>query len=409
MRRLDFSFIKSLKHCDSEGAKLLKDAAADLRYAMGGERKYLKDGELGTYGRNEKFSDADYDALTDTFSRVCTTLDAIGGQAMTHSRDGRIRLDSQLALYSTRQLEQILTESYEEEFAELRLANGDLVPIEGDLNAGAKTWTYYVYTANGGVAQFMAGYASGDMPIVDVQGVEVTRNIHWIHEGYAYTVKDLAHAAFANDNLDSRNATAAKRAHMEQWQLTGLWGREDLNIYGLLNHPNITVSDAADNGSGSTFWSAKTPTQIIADVNTLINTVDELTFGIETVTRVVIARPEYNLIKTTQLSNGADGTSTTILKYLREIWNDEGRNVEFQVLNELDAANSDGNLSNNSMFAYPANNAKKLSFKVAMDYTQHPIQQEDLNLKVPAVSAIGGIKCPVPLALHRMDGIGASS
>lgn len=409
MRRLDFSFIKALKHCDSEGAKLLKDAAADLRYAQGGERKYLKDGELGTYGRNEKFSDADYDSLTDTFSRVCTTLDSIGGQAMTHGRDGRIRLDSQLALYSTRQLEQILTESYEEEFAELRLANGDLVPIEGDLNAGAKTWTYYVYTANGGVAQFMAGYASGDMPIVDVQGVEVTRNIHWIYEGYAYTVKDLAHAAFANDNLDSRNATAAKRAHMEQWQLSGLWGREDLNIYGLLNHPNITVSDAADNGSGSTFWSAKSPTQIIADVNTLINTVDELTFGIETVTRVVMSRPEFNLIKTTQLSNGADGTSTTILKYLREIWNDEGRNVEFQVLNELDAANSDGNLSNNAMFAYPANNAKKLSFKVAMDYTQHPIQQEDLNLKVPAVSAIGGIKCPVPLALHRMDGIGASS
>ncbi len=408
MRRLDF--IKTLKHCDSEGAKDLKAAADDLRFARGGEVKALADGELGTYAPYEKFSDADYVSIMQTYEQVCKTLDSIGdGQAMKIGRDGKHRLDAQLALYSTRELEQILAESYDEEFAELRLANGDLVPIEGDLNPGAKTWTYKVYTGNGGVAQFMAGYASGDMPIVDIQGVDVTRNIHWIHRGYAYTVKDLAHAAFANDNLDARAASAAKRSHMEQWQLSGLWGREDLNIHGLLNHPNITVSDAADNGSGSTFWSAKTPTQIIADVNTLITTVDELTFGIETVNRVVIARKEYNIIKTTQLSAGADGTSVTILKYLRDIWNDEGRNVEFQVLNELDAANSDGNLTNNSMFAYPANNARKLSFKVAMDYTQMPIQQVDLNLKVPATSAIGGIKLPVPLAIHRMDAIGASS
>lgn len=380
------AFIQALKHCD---AKEFTAAAEELRYD----------------GRGEKLSDEDYKSHLAMFEKVTTILDDINNP-VTHRR-GTGRVDTQVALYSTRQLEQILTESYDEEFAELRLAMGDLVPMEGDLNPGAKTWTYYVYTTAGGLAQIMAGYSSGDMPIVDVQGVEVTHSIIWWERGYAYSVKELAHAAFAGDNLDARAASAAKRSHMERWQITGLWGREDLGLNGLLNHPNITVSDAALNGAAaSTHWVDKTPTEIIADVNTLINTVDELSFGIERVTRVVISRAEYNLIKTTQLSSGNDGTNTTILDYLRKIWNDEGQTVEFQVLNELAAAQSDGNLAENAMFAYPHNNSRKLSFKVAQDYTQEAIQQEKMHLLVPAWSAFGGIKLTAPLSCHRMDSIG---
>lgn len=404
------AFTTSLRHCDAQGGKDLAEAYADLAYALGGEVKIHADGTRGVYADGEKFSDADRISHEEMFESVVKVLDDAGhAKGLVRGRDGILRIDAQLALYSTRQLEQILAESYDEEFAELRLAMGDLVPMEGDLNPGAKTWTYYVYSTNGGIAQFMAGYASGDMPIVDVQGVEVTHSIEWMHRGYSYTVKDLAHAAFAGDNLDSRTASAAKRAHMEQWQLTGLWGREDLGLAGLLNHPNIIVSDAADNGSGSTFWADKSTTQMIADVNTLITTVDEVTLGVERITRVVIARKEYNLIKTTQLSAGADGLPTTVLDYLIKIWNDQGMTVEFQVLNELDAAQSDGNLTTNAMFAYPHNNARKVSFKVAQDYTQLPIQQEKMNLLVPAWSAIGGIKMPTPLSLHMMRGIGASS
>lgn len=325
-----------------------------------------------------------------------------GGERHDAANGGRgYRNDSQTLPMFARMLEQILTEVEKEEFAELKMANGDLIPIDTSINEGAETYSYYVYSAVG-VARFLSAYAGQSLPLVTIKGAKVSGRVEPMGNAYAYTTHDVRNAQFAGVPLESELAIAARRAHDELLHSTGLWGREDLGLPGLLNHPNIIISTPGTSaGAGDDTWPNKTVDEIIADVVTLIDTVDEVTFGMEKVNRVLMSRERYNFIKTLRMGTG-DGT-LTVLKYLEEMYPE----VTFDKLNELSGDNSDGNLAagSHSMFAYTSGNKRKASLVVPMMFRQHPVQQEDLTFKVPCESSTGGVKMPRPLMCNRMDGI----
>lgn len=320
-------------------------------------------------------------------------------------KDGRGRVvgrtDSQTLAFFARELEFVYSEVEREEYADLPMANGDIIPVDTSLPDGAETFKYYLYGAVG-VARFMNGYSSGSLPLVTIKGAAVPGNVETFANGYAYSTRDARNAQFTGMPLEAELAFAARRAHEELLQRVGLWGRADLGLPGLLNHPNIIRSTPGTSaGAGDDTWPNKTADEIIADVVTAIDTVDEVTFGKEKVNAVRMSRERYNLIRTYRMGAG-DGT-LTILKYLQEMYPD----VTFGVLDELNASNSDGNLDagTHSLFAYTAGNKRKASLVVPMMFRQYTVQQEGLMFKVPCESSTGGVKMKSPLMCNRMDGI----
>ncbi len=323
------------------------------------------------------------------------------GYAANSRHDAASRVDSQTLAFFARELEYVYSEVEREEYADLPMAEGEIIPLDSSVPEGAETFSYYVYGAVG-VARFMSGYASGSLPLVTIKGAKVTGNVEPMANGYAYDTRDARNAQHTGMPLEPELAFAARRGHEELLQRTGLWGRMDLGIPGLLNHPNIIQSTPGTSaGAGDDTWPNKTPDEIIADIVTLIDTVDEVTFGKEKVNAVRMSRARYNFIKTLRLGVG-DGT-LTVLKYVQEMYPE----VKFGVLEELAGDHSDGNLpaGSHAMFAYTAGNKKKASLVVPMPFKQHPVQQDGLTFKVPCESSTGGVKMKSPLMCNMMEGI----
>lgn len=317
--------------------------------------------------------------------------------------DSRGRQDAQTLPYFERELEQVLSETYDREYPQYKMANGDVISITSEVDEGAETFTYYMYDHTG-IAEFVTAYAGNDMPMVTIEGAKVTAPVEPMAIGYVYTTRDVRNGAFTGKPLSRMLPEKAKMAHDARLHITGLWGRDDLGIEGFVNHPNITVGDApAGSGGGGNpeYWENKTPDEIVEDFATVIDGVNELTNEVEFVTKVAIALPQFNYIKRTRL--GTLGESVTILEYLQKIWS----GVEFYPLVDLQATKSQGNLSSNSMIAYNAD-PRKVRLEVPMPFRQYPVQNVDLKFKVPTESSTGGVVCPYPLSIYRLDGIGSS-
>lgn len=317
------------------------------------------------------------------------------GAAQTIALEGPAngkRYDAQSLAITARQLEHVMAEVYEEEFPDLRMANGDVIPIDTSVPEGAETFTYYLYSAIG-VARFSSAYSSRTSPRASITGAKVSGNVENMEGSFGYTARDLRNAAFANLPLDAMLAVAERRAHMELLNKTGMWGREDMGLPGWANHPNISIVEPITGD-----WTTATVDQIIADVNALVTNAEVISFGLRKTNAVELPRQREILLRTRRLGAGDGGM--TIMDFLTKAH----PGVSFKVLNELDPANSDGNLDDMTAIAHTVD--KRLaSLIVPMPYRQYPVQQHGLNFEVPTESSTGGVKMPEPMIVTRMEGI----
>lgn len=310
--------------------------------------------------------------------------------------------DAQGALFFARQLEYVMRELYREEFDDLPFANGEIIPFDTEIPENARTFLWYLYTGLG-IARFINSYARGNLPLVTMQAAQRTGRVQPFGNAYAWSTQDIRDAQFAGYPLSTELPSWAKRAHEELLNDTIAWGREDLGLPGLLNHPNITISDSPANGTGSsTFWSAKSVDNILADVFTLITTPTRLTRGREKVNMVLLPLAEMLLLQTLRMGTG-DGT-LTVLGYIQAAY----PGVQFKTVEELSASGSLGNLSTDSAYAFTSGDPKRARAVAPILFRQYPVQQQDLMYKVPCESTTGGTIVQRPLMAHRMDGIGQS-
>ncbi|MCA9680726.1 MAG: DUF2184 domain-containing protein [Myxococcales bacterium] len=350
---------------------------------------------------------------TDAQFEIFTSLLSQGDRLATE-----LRQDADALLFATRELEYVMGEVYKEEYADLMMANGGILPLDTEVPEGAEYWTYYLQSS-AGVAVYAADYSDGTMPTVSLQGAKVQREVQDINIGYSYTTKQMRNAQFAGRRLDPDLADAARRAHEEKHHSAGMWGRPDLGIDGWLTHPNITLQVAAPVGLGnSTDFRTKDADQIIADFASLYDTVEDLTHGKRKPTRICMSRRVRSLLRRRRLGAG-DGYSS-LLSFLMDSYSAEkndGVGVEFMVINELDyrkaalwSAPDQPNVSVTAetgdwLVAYIHNQPRLLSLVMVMMFRQQPVQVVDLTFKVPTESSIGGVKMKEPLTMSVMQGV----
>lgn len=334
-----------------------------------------------------------------------------------------LRTDSESMAAAARLLEHVYSEFYEVDYPELPASTGELMPIDTSVPDGAKTWTYYLYEADA-VARISGQFSTG-LPRATLRGAEVTRQTITFENEFAYTTADLRHAAMANIPLDSMLGAAAKRAHDQAFHRVALWGAWGKQLYGLLNHPNITYVQAAATGTGgSTAFDTKDPDEVIADFTSLITSAAGISKGARFVTRVLMSRRVYEYIATTRLGVG-DG-SATILSHLQTVWSgrdnklNSGTAIEFAILEELNyvtaqeeaAAWTDGGQAvdvtedtGDIMLAYCHTQPSRLAVVRPMQPTLHPIQAHGLEFITPVESGHGGVKMVEPPMVARMEGV----
>jgi hypothetical protein len=310
---------------------------------------------------------------------------------------GYTRYDDAVIPFFARELEYVYARSFDIIRPDLKMANGQVIPIDSSPDTGAETYTYYQFDSVG-IAKVIDSYAHKDIPQAAIKGAKFTANIVSLGEGYGYTIQDVRAARLANRPLTTMLSDAVRLGHDEAWHIIGLFGHDDSEIRGFVNHPNITVTDAPLNGAAtSSLWEDKSPDEIIADINDMINAVRDTTNGVEQPTDVLLPLNQYTLIASTPRSSTSD---TTILEFVRK----NHPTVTFDWLNELAASKSFGELTEDVAIAY-VKNTDKAALVIPQTFEQMPLDQDGMQFVIATHSRIGGATVRYPLSIHRYDGI----
>lgn len=214
-------------------------------------------------------------------------------------------------------------------------------PIKAGVNKGAQTFTMRIVSELG-MAKIIASDAK-ELPPVSIGYKKKTVDIHTVGDSYKFTQEELDSCAYAGIPLENDDAIAARRKIDEKVDEIIYVGDEEHGLTGLLNHPNVTVTNAAAGAAGGTDWSGKTLDEITKDIQTMLDGVFAATKGprggstVECDT-LKIPRPAY--VSLTTRTKGVD-SDVTFLKALQDRFAPQGI-TNFECCNSAVGAGASG-------------------------------------------------------------------
>jgi hypothetical protein len=302
-------------------------------------------------------------------------------------------LDADESIFFARELEHVKSKSYDKKYAQLKARM--LFPVSSDAGAGAESITYEQYDAVG-LAKVISSYAD-DLPRADVKGKQFTSIVKSLGASFGYSIQEIRAAQMAGKPLAQRKADAAKKAILTKEDQVAFSGDAVNNIQGFLNNANIPLVVLPADGAGATItFSTKTPDKILRDLNTLVNSIVELTKEVEIPDTLLLPTTIYNLLKNTPWSSANDGKS--ILKLFLE--NQEYIKNVFSVP-RLESAGAGGV---KRMAAY-RRDPEVLTLEIPQDFEMLEEQPRGLEYITPCHSRLGGVIVYYPLACAFSDGI----
>jgi hypothetical protein len=306
------------------------------------------------------------------------------------------RLNPQLAehfddaqtVFLREQLTNLKREAIRIEFPEFKARS--LIPVKTETSTGDE-YVEFKTLERIGRSKIIADYAK-DFPSVTLRGTSHIGRIKSLGASYGFSIQEIRNAAKAGVALSTELATAAKEAIIEQENQIAFFGDNEHRLYGMFNNPNIPRS-LAPAGVGGIDWTLKTPNEIIADMNQVVNGVSENSLGIHMANVLLLPLSKYNAIASTPRSATSD---TTILAWFlqnnpyiqRVIW-----------LNELETASSSGDAM---AVAYKLD-PSVLQLDIPQDFEVFPEQVEGMRFSHPCHSRIAGVHIYKPLAINFLE------
>ena len=340
---------------------------------------------------------------------LCGALGAMGCNSATRTdADGAparldARLDANEVAFTIRGLEFVFQETYDVEYPEFQAKN--LLPINTRVPTGATSYTYFQWDKTG-ECRFITNYAN-DFTNAEVQMNEFTGYVAALGNSYAYSVQDLRAAQSvqfgAGAPLDSLRANAARFVHESKVDDVAAYGNTARQLKGFVNHPDIpVVTVSAGGGAWSTALAAGTDANniiIIADLNKLVNTIEQTTLGLyrpDTLVLPLSVKPRLML----PMSQNTFNAVPLLQHWLKQ--QDMIKNVVFWA--KCDAANSNGALSagNATAIAYKRD-PKVVELVIPRAFEMFEPERKGMTFSVACHSRIGGVTIRYPKALALMN------
>lgn len=251
-----------------------------------------------------------------------------------------------------------------------------------------------------GQAEFLAGGAF-DMPYASAQMSQATRNFHLAAIGYEWNTQELQRAAKLGRSLSSDKALAAGLAadrFIYGIAMTGKTprGENEKGWTGFVNDANVPSAQVANDGTGpSRLWSAKTPDQILRDINEALTAVETNSGETMVADTLVLPTSAYNDIATKRVTD----TGATILSFL------QANNLAGERLNIIKsrALETAGTGNTRRLVAY-ANNPQVLKFHLPGPHQFLPaFQKASMVYEVAGIMNVGGTEVRLPKGIAYRD------
>lgn len=295
-------------------------------------------------------------------------------------------LDAAESAFFARELEHIYAQTYDIKYPELKARQ--FIPVSNEANPGALEVTYQQFDRRGRAKLTAPGAV--DSPRVDVLGTEFPRPVRLATASYGWHVLELRNAAMAGRPLNTRKASAARRAVEEVLDEVASIGAPDHGIAtGFINDADVAIDASAGN------WSGLTADQIIADIGALVQNVVSDTQGVEFIDTLLLPDEQHALIATTPRGTQSD---TTVLQYVLK---------NFPTLNavepwyRLDGA---GAGAVDRAIGY-RRSMDHLTQEIPSEFEQLPVFQKGQNFVVETMATTAGAAFYYPRSARYLDGI----
>lgn len=307
-----------------------------------------------------------------------------------------LRTDAAYTAALDQQLEFVKAQTYDIKYPEMKARS--LIPTDNSVDPGAETYAYYQWDEYG-MAEIIANYAD-DLSLVDALAEKFTGNIESVGKGYQYSVQDLRRSAMSGAQLDLRKGRACRRAVERKIDEIGAVGDAKHKLRGFINHPNVTVLTAANDGT-STRWvggrtTPKSSALIKKDMHDAVTNIWTTTKQVHSANTIVMATTEYGHIS--QAPVGTDNQTTILQSFLKN--NPNISQVDFWY--KLDTADEAG--TGPRMITYQKD-PEVLELVIPQEFEQFPPQARNLAFVIPAHARVGGVAVYYPLAITYTDGI----
>ena len=276
-----------------------------------------------------------------------------------------------------------------------------LVPVDTSAPEWARTITYFSMDMAGQAGWFTG--ASSDVPLADVSRDKHEVTIEMAAIGYGYNSEEINQAMMVPGvNLTADRAMAARRAAEEHIDEIALKGDSGKGWSGLINHSDVTSSDAPNNvGGTSRAWEDKTPDEIVKDVNDALTGVYSDSKQVELADTIALPVKAYTDLASRRLTD----TSMTVLEYIQRAnvyTAQSGQPLMIRTIRGLeDAAASD----TGRMVAY-RRDPQVLRLHLPMPHRFLSVWQAGpMSFVVPGIFRLGGLEIRRPGAVRYLDQI----
>ena len=272
-----------------------------------------------------------------------------------------------------------------------------ICPVSFEVDPGATSIKRTIWDRTGNFD--LISDAADDLPRSGVKVGEIVNEIREFGGSFDYTQKELLSAKMAGVPLDTERANAVRDAYERRNNLTCLFGRAGTGLRGMLNHPAIDRVVVTGNASDAWFNDPNTtPQQMLDLLNYGVTQMRVNSKQVESPDSVLMGESDHRIASTTCRSST---DNTTVLELFMKM-NPGIKSVE--PINELDPANSGGNLTARRMLFYRKDPVKG-KFHIPLTLTFLPPQPKNLRFIVNSMSSIGGFIPDYPLAyLYIEDG-----
>lgn len=295
------------------------------------------------------------------------------------------------------QLEHLYAEIQREEYIDLPMANGDILPFDTEVPAHVNIWRYRTLQS-AGAAKIGNLTAVGSIPRVSVGGREYVGYVASVVNAFGFSLTDMRAMVAVGGELESMYAEAARRAHDEIQDRVAWWGDKQHKLHGFISHPNIPKVYAPVGTGNSTLWSIKDFDEVFADVVYILNAAKQRTFGREIPNLLLLPRDVETIFVTKRIENDKQTLKAHIAENFPE--------VTIKFVDQLNASHPDNTAGVGIAVALRVDK-KAAAIVTPQIFEMLDPQWHGMEWITVCHSRIAGVKVSRPLSATIMPGISA--
>ena len=309
------------------------------------------------------------------------------------------RADAATSITTTaRQLLHIVSETYRQEFPELR--GLDFLPAPKErASLGMTQFTWHEIEARG--KALITPTMVMDAPSVDV-GIEEAplKRFAWIQQKYGWTQQDMWTQAETGVSLQTERGEACKQIIAQTHDdilLIADGSRAYGGLYGLFTLPS-TPSYTIDVGatSGATTWLGKTGEEIFTDLLRWFHAVVNNTNTVETPNRTIIPEQAWQIAREKRMG---DANQQDPIKHFLEVVREKVPNYQVESSIKLNT------IGNGRAITYVAGDEKRVMRNDVMEFYQFAPVIVGTGIEVHCLAKTGGAVAKRFKSLVKTDGI----